>query len=507
MISTGHSKQPTTVSPTAGRKSGQWVSNVPTYHSSKPVPSVKAASPTGASSRTDRNRFRGSSFNGSSAAVASNIHQIMAENNELRSSTSKTSNGHHPNLSGPINSTSNGTDEKDGLLTSSLPSSPQAGTTKVAANVSNQASPSAPNVPFWTIAAMVTMIFLMHGWLAEMLVISVVNNGYSLGWFFAFLTVLGQWIPTLPRKGWNKSEFRIEHAIVGTAHCLSLGMSNSGGMLVEYNTYALFKSSKVVFVMMVSWATLNVQPSTQEIMWGLGLMIGLIMLTGADEKYHDESNRVTSPVTGAALLFAGISGNALVSVGQQAALQRRSLQKNTNFKLSFNLMQCPYIWGAQNSLPHPAGTALPSKDDEREALLFYSNCISITMLGGVCLMNGEMQQGIKFFTETATIKMWLAQIAAMALVAFGQRLVLTLNGAHGATASAAVLTFRKVASFVTSVFVFPKPFHPFHAMGLFVVVTSAVMIQRAEALSASQRKLKGEAAENAKKANRVEESV
>jgi len=379
-------------------------------------------------------------------------------------------------------------DGKDAEGNSALSSSTGAGS-----SASSSAANAQVNIHFWTISAVVTIIFLCHGWIAEMLVISVVNNGYSLGWFFAFLTVIGQWLPTLPKRGWAKSTFRAEHAIVGVAHCVSMGMSNSGGMLVEYNTYSLFKSSKVVFVMMVSWATLGVQPSSQELMWGIGLMLGLLMLTGADETYKPESHRVTSPITGAALLFVGISGNALVSVGQQAALQRRVLLKNPNHKAgAAGMFQCPYTWGPQNSLPVPPGTIMPSKDDEREALLFYSNIISMSMLGVVCLMNGEMQQGIKFFTETATVSMWVAQAAAMALVAFGQRLVLTLNGTHGATAMAAVLTFRKVASFITSVMVFPKPFYPIHAMGLMIVVTSAVMIQRAEAQSSTNRKVKAE---------------
>ena len=119
--------------------------------------------------------------------------------------------------------------------------------------------PSVAAVPFWPIAIIVTIVFLVHGWLAELLVISVVNNNYRLGWFFALLTVLGQWLPTIPKLGWRKTDgFRIEHGIVGVAHCVSLGMSNTGGMLVEYNTYSLFKSSKVVFVMIISWIIRNI---------------------------------------------------------------------------------------------------------------------------------------------------------------------------------------------------------------------------------------------------------
>ncbi|KAH9256429.1 hypothetical protein BASA81_005343 [Batrachochytrium salamandrivorans] len=337
-------------------------------------------------------------------------------------------------------------------------------------------STSIQAIPFWSTAFVVTVVFLMHGWLAEMLVISVVNNGYSLGWFFALLTVLGQWLPTLPRSGWKRTDgFRMEHMVVGFAHCFSLGMSNSGGMLVEYNTYSLFKSSKVVFVMLVSWLLLGVHASPQELFWGLGLMAGLLMLTGADEKYAPESHRVTAPILGATFLTCGIGGSALVSVSQQASLQRRVWQKNAK---GF------FTWQLPNQ-PNPF-----SKDDEREALLFWSNLVSIALLGAVCLANGELISGMRFFREVATIKIWLAQIAAMALVSFGQRLVLNLNGHYGATASSAVLTFRKVASFVTSVLVFPKPFHPLHALGLFVIVTCAVMIQRAEANAAHNRKAK-----------------
>lgn len=345
---------------------------------------------------------------------------------------------------------------------------------------------STSQVPFWPIAIVVTFVFLLHGWIAEFLVTSVVNNGYSLGWFFALLTVLGQWLPTIPGRGWDKTDgFRSEHGIVGIAHCVSLGMSNSGGMLVEYNTYALFKSAKVVFVMIVSWFMLGVQASPQELIWGVGLMVGLLMLTGADETSVGESHRLnTAPLVGACMLFIGIGGSALVSVGQQAAIQRRCLHKNNSLKQS----TCPYTWGPPNSVPL-RGAVLPSKEDEREALLFWSNLISIFLLGSVCIANGELLQGVQFFREVATLNLWVAQFVGMSLVAFGQRLVLTLNGSHGATASAAVLTFRKVVSFVTSVMVFPKPFHPFHGLGLMVVVVSAVMIQRAELSAAALRKL------------------
>jgi drug/metabolite transporter (DMT)-like permease len=111
--------------------------------------------------------------------------------------------------------------------------------------------------------------------------------------------------------------------------------------------------------------------------------------------------------------------------------------------------------------------------------------------------------GVTFFREVASFKIWVVQLIAMALVSFGQRLVLKLNGQYGATASAAVLTFRKVASFVTSVIVFPKPFHPLHAVGLCVIVLSAVMIQRSEAHASLQRKIRSAAASS----GRVQESV
>lgn len=180
---------------------------------------------------------------------------------------------------------------------------------------------------------------------------------------------------------------------------------------------------------------------------------------------------------GATLLTCGIGGSALVSVSQQASLQRRVWQRNARGYFTWQL---------------PTQANVYSKEDEREALLFWSNLISIFLLGAVCMANGELQAGFKFFREVAVVKIWVAQLTAMALVSFGQRLVLSLNGTYGATASAAVLTFRKVASFVTSVLVFPKPFHPLHAIGLFVIVTSAVMIQRAEANASSSRKVKHE---------------
>jgi len=350
---------------------------------------------------------------------------------------------------------------------------------------------SAASVPFWPIAVAITLIFLMHGWLAELVVLAVVENKLRLGWFFALVTVVGQWVPALAKRGWEKSDGpRFEHVIVGVAHCLSLGMSNSGGLLVEFNTFSLFKSAKVVFVMAVSLAFLGVAPSPQEWMWGLGLMVGLLVLTGADEAYSHESLRATSPLMGGLTLTVGVGMSALVSVGQQAALQRRALQpvKPGSWRL---------VWGPPGSRPVRGGKDV-SKDDEREALLFWSSLVSMLLLGPFCAYIGEFHDGVRFFWEVASVRTWLAQATALALVAGGQRLVLVLNGAHGATSTAAVLTLRKVASFVTSVLVYPKPFHLSHGVGLFIVVLSSVFIQRAEYAS-SLRRAKGQAGSHDKK--------
>ena len=387
--------------------------------------------------------------------------------------------------------------QDQGAMPSASPPPPSAAAAASAA--------AANQVPFWPIAVAITFIFLMHGWLAEMVVLSVVENHLRLGWFFALITVVGQWVPAVMKRGWEKSDgFRIEHAIVGVAHCLSLGLSNTGGLMVEFNTFSLFKSAKVVFVMAVSWGLLSVSPSVEEWMWGLGLMAGLLVLTGADEAYSHESRRATSPVWGGLLLTVGVGMSALVSVGQQAALQRRALQpmRPGSWRL---------VWGPPNSRPvgtinaatsnanahlnggdgTPPAPREISKEDEREALLFWSSVVSMVLLGPFCAYIGEFHEGVRFFWEVATLQTWVAQLAALGLVAGGQRLVLMLNGAHGATSTAAVLTLRKVASFLTSIIVFPKPFHASHVVGLVIVVVSLVMIQRAEYAAGQKRGGKG----------------
>jgi len=368
-------------------------------------------------------------------------------------------------------------------------------TTSLAQGLSEaSSSPLASSVPFWPIAIAVTVIFLIHGWLAEYVVLKVVQESLTLGWFFALVTVIGQWVPAVMKRGWEKGNgLVIEHVIVGVAHCVALGLSNTGGFLVEYNTYALFKSSKVVFVMFVSGIFFQHEISFGELAAGLGLVGGLLVLSGADKEYAEESNRVTSPVMGAAMLFLGVSLSALVSVGQQAALQRRAFGPlpGTWWR---------WVWGPPNS---KQGEALASKEDEREALLFWSNLVSGVLLGLVCAWNGELQGGLSFFAYLAGAMTWGIQIVALGLVAIGQRLVLTLNGAHGATASAAVLTFRKVASFITSVLVYPKPFHWIHAIGLTIVVVSAVMIQRAETQAGIKRASKESPRRDAKERDSI----
>lgn len=118
--------------------------------------------------------------------------------------------------------------------------------------------------------------------------------------------------------------------------------------------------------------------------------------------------------------------------------------------------------------------------EERKALknnlLLFSNLLISSLLFLVCVVRGELVQGIKFFMNSPK-RLLGQQILGLLLSAYGQQMVLTFNQRYGAVLCSIILTIRKVATFVTSVMLFPKPFNFGHVFGLTSVSLSTLLLQ------------------------------
>ena len=120
-----------------------------------------------------------------------------------------------------------------------------------------------------------------------------------------------------------------------------------------------------------------------------------------------------------------------------------------------------------------------SKDERKvlkNNLLLFSNLLISSLLFMVCLFSGELVQGVIFF-RNAPKRLALQQLLALLLSAYGQQMVLTFNQRYGAVLCSIILTIRKVATFVTSVLLFPKPFNFGHIFGLTSVSLSTLLLQ------------------------------
>jgi len=327
-------------------------------------------------------------------------------------------------------------------------------------------------------------IMMIQSLIVEEIILTMKAEGFKLGWFFSFLNALATFFISCLKSDRKfmqglRENMTAEHIIAGSAYSLAQGMAGVSTIFLRFNTVTVFKSSKVVFVMLMSHLILGEPITRTAISHSFLMSVGLFALSNSDLKTSKHADEKQDSIFGIILIVAGLATSAIGNVIQQAVLQETPIQwldRSLNFvklKLGFHKL---YSKTKTGDIEAPENTPELSRRQVKDDLLLYSSFTTTLVLFCVCFLTGELLQGYYFFWNQSLL-LSFKQLVALFLTAMSQRLVLSLNQVYGATSISVLLTVRKVSSFVMSVLVFPKPFNFGHAFGVVDVAFFALLLQ------------------------------
>lgn len=231
-----------------------------------------------------------------------------------------------------------------------------------------------------------------------------------------------------------------EHVACAAFNCVAHGTSNAAFVHLNYTTQTLFKSSKVLFVMIGGWCLFSRTISRSEWLAGSALFFGLVVFGLADGLSTPRFSMLGVVFTVVSLLGAAVVGN----------VQQRVLQDSS---ITADFMQ--------------------RKND----LLFFQFSFSALLCAMVCLFNGEMSRGNEFLISLpASGRLNLLGFVGCSYLGMHPLVLITTN--FGATSAQVATSLRKVVTFGISFIVFPKPFTLMHILGIIITIAGSWALQR-----------------------------
>eukprot|EP01121_Diplochlamys_sp_Union-15-3_P022244 TRINITY_DN9407_c0_g1_i4.p1 TRINITY_DN9407_c0_g1~~TRINITY_DN9407_c0_g1_i4.p1 ORF type:complete len:330 (+),score=16.35 TRINITY_DN9407_c0_g1_i4:35-1024(+) len=258
-------------------------------------------------------------------------------------------------------------------------------------------------------------------------------EGFKIGWF---VTLFELGVPAIISGFQHRGNVRVgsikQHILLGLCFMLSRVLTNVGIDFLNYPIQVIFKSAKVILVMVTGTFVLRKIYSIWEYLSAFMLVVGVILFTLA--------NVVISPsYTGIGIVLLLL---ALISDSVLGNLQEK-MMKNENV--------------SQNEL------------------LFYMNFASSLLCLAGMLMTGYFFVAINTLTTHQNNKeIWINLIICGILDYIVIHTIATLVKRFGAVTTTMVTSCRKVVTIVLSFYLFPKPFTMQHVFGA-VLVFSAIM--------------------------------
>jgi len=302
-------------------------------------------------------------------------------------------------------------------------------------------------------------LYVVFAVFVEDVILAVRRSGLNISSFLSLATVASQAslaFVSLLWKGWRPkmNQMRVAFAVSSLLSACSSVLNNNGTLMLNFNTSQLFKTSKIVFVMILGSSFLDHKYSKFSKLCGAALFLGLILLSQADSKGDEKT--ATNFAFGCFLMFNGMVLIAVNAILIEAVLQRKQV-------LFFSL---EHAIEAEKS----AGTL-------RDELIFFTNLFTMVVLLFGSISSGEFTRGVAFFASSPQ-RILAQQFSAMAIQAVGQRLVYDLAQSFGSTTATLIVTIRKAITFLISAFIFPKPFTSTHALAITLTSISAFALQR-----------------------------
>lgn len=287
--------------------------------------------------------------------------------------------------------------------------------------------PSTPQ--FLLLSLLVFVFYVTYGYVLEL--IFTLEGMRPHGWYltlvqFAYYTAFAVIQITLSGESITKKIPLKTYLLVAALTVGTMGFSNSSVGYLNYPTQVIFKSCKLIPVMIGSILILGKQYTFPEVVACLCMCTGLIWFTLADSTVQPSFS-----ITGVVLVSLALLCDAAIGNVQEAAMKRYS-----------------------------EGTT---------HVVLYSYSIGFFIIFAGLLCSGQLIPAASF----AALNPWEVYGRAIMLSAAGfcgVQVVLTLVTLHGALVAVTVTTFRKAITICLSFFLFSKPFTIQYIWGGLLVV-------------------------------------
>lgn len=251
--------------------------------------------------------------------------------------------------------------------------------------------------------------------------------GFSYGWYLTFWELLAfSGFAALERKGRSENVFQhsapfSRHMVVAVAMTISRGLTNVSLQYLNYPTQVIFKSMKLITVMIGSVVMLGKSYPFLDYVAALILIASSILFSLGDIDTAPEFD-----MWGIGVVLLSLIGDALHSNSQESVLRT-----------------------------HRAGL--------HETMLF-SNLFSAACVFVVCLLSGELFEAIAFCHERPFS--YVLFVSRALVIYWGVLCFVTLIKGFGVVLATTITTVRKILSVLLSFVIFPKPFSFKHFIGL-----------------------------------------
>lgn len=270
--------------------------------------------------------------------------------------------------------------------------------------------------------------YSIYGMLQEVLLkqLDGFNFGLFLTLFQFILYAIISWARLTNSRTSDERKGTIrQYLIIAFLSVSTMGLSNKSVQFLNYPTQVLFKSCKLIPVMIVSVLYLKKKYRGLDYVAMCILTIGLVMCTVGDKLGSTKFDNST----GVILILLALLADAFIGNVQEKVMRERGASTNE--------------------------------------LMFYSKSFGIVYLFIACLLVGELFPAIKFCMQTPIAWIYMTIFSLVGCV--GEFFVMQLVKRFDALVAIVTTSCRKVFSIFLSFILFPKP-------GLFGVTYGVGMV-------------------------------
>ena len=226
------------------------------------------------------------------------------------------------------------------------------------------------------------------------------------------------------------------HLIIGLAMTFARSLTLFSLVYLNYPTQVIFKSMKLLFVLVGSMCCFGKSYSLIEVSGHVSMVFAAILFSLGD---HETQTRFT--IIGVVLVVSSLIFDSIHANFQEYALRKCKATSSE--------------------------------------LMIFSNGVAAMLSGTACIVSGEIYV-VKQFVESNP-DIWMLFIIRSLAIYIGAVAYLTLTKRFGAVVASEVTTARKVLTIISSYYLFPKPFilkHQFGSLSFALAVVASMYAKR-----------------------------